>query len=283
MKFETLTPPEIQEIFFELKSLKSMKSFFGEKFITVVGPLLEARLVLKPTQYIASMSKDVFLSTLATCGSFRDMASRFGVSSAFIRAKHRIWLAEPEKLLSREALISELERLGSVRMLCRIKQLKESWVRRLAKEYGLNISQYLTYSFGQSEVARGRRAELWWKQIRGDSILKDLNEEEGSQADYDFDDKVWGKVNVKSSHRYRFKARCRRAAKFHWCFSSASVQKCDKVVLVFYDEKFENPLCWGVVSSQQVLSLGKKTLTVVESALTNPNPIDFQVDILEMV
>lgn len=261
MKFETLTAGEIQSIWFELKTKKAMQAFFGHLFTTVVVPLVKAGKVEKPTDYVKRMPDVAFNAHLARCGTFKNMAKEFGVSVAFIRAKHKeVW--HSTRLTNKEFLLAGLERLGSVRMFCRIYNIKESEVRSIAKENEINLAPFLNWEFGDYAANRGRRAEVWWKEQRGDLVLRDLNETDSSQADYDFDDASWGRVNVKSSKQYKFKARCRRKEPYYWTFSTSAVEKCDVVVIVFYDRSFENALGWAMIPAEHVLALGKKTFTV---------------------
>lgn len=279
MKFDLLQPHEIQAIYFELKNQKAMRAFFGEFYEKVVEPLLKSGEVKKPTDYVAGLSPDSFMEQLANYDGSKGMARQYGVSVAFIRNLWRQYsLSEPTKVIgpfTRELLVEGLERYGSVRMLCRLKSVKESEVRKVAKEAGLELAPYLNFEFGNYEVNRGRRAELYWKGQRGVSILRDLNESDSSQSDYDFDDAIYGKVNVKSSKRYRFRSKCRRNSPYFWTFSCNAIEKCDHVVFVLYDAVFENPIGWSVVKSEALRTLGKKTFTVKSEGLGQPDVVGF--------
>lgn len=272
MKFETLQPHEVQSILFELKSKTAAKAFFGEHFDRVINPLIVAGVVKFPLDYVRGLSTERMTNEVALFGGQRQFALFYGVSTSFVKTE--LTRRFPSSVctrvpLTKERLVSELERLGSVRMTCRVLGLKESEVRKVAKEEGIVLAPYLNFSFGNYEVHRGRRAELYWKGVRGDKITRDLAGDENSQADYDFEDSEYGRVNVKGSKQYRYKAKS-RGKQHYWSFSLSSLEKCDTVVFALYDRMFENPVGWAAIRVCDLipyLPSGKTSLSLCEDDL----------------
>lgn len=173
-------------------------------------------------------------------GSIEKAAAFLGVSASFFRSVTN-YAATPGTPLNEWAV----KKYASVRFISRMCQVSEAKVRAFVKEKKLEA--HITYDTSNHNNAKGRRAEVFWAGTRGDKILEDCNLTQGSQAPFDYVDGDYGRVNVKSSRMYRYKAQTRKANPEFWKLSTSSLEKADHMAFVLYDRIGKTPLWHGVL------------------------------------
>jgi len=179
------------------------------------------------------------------------MAAHFGVSKSTVRKVLNDAIgfsARPLTAIDKDHLEACLKTYKSIRLTTRVLNLQwsqsftETDVRKAAKDFGIDLSSLLDWSLSEHSSGKGRRAEMDYARLRGDNILKDMNKEDGSQADYDFEDKDLGRVNVKSSRRWKLKAKTRADNPYYWKFSASGKHKATNFVCMAYDEEMKELL-----------------------------------------
>jgi len=247
LKLEVLQQAVLE---FGWKNFQKWSNFSGKKIKE-----LRKEGLLTPTAYVKQRSHHLLQSDVCIYGSIKAAAKSYSVSESFLKTTLSITRYRPVKEgLTKGQLIDWLEKYGSVRLMSRCFGYSESDIRKIAKKLGVKISEHVSYDQGDHENAKGRRGELAFAEIRGVFITKDCNLD-GSQADWDFEDKTMGKVNVKSSREYKGKN------DNYWRFSLSSVEKCDFVALVAMDTKMEKVVFW-VPFSANLIKTSKKIVTL---------------------
>ena len=140
-------------------------------------------------------------------------------------------------------------RYRSVRFVARMYGVTESQVRKKVADLKIEVATLIDYSTGDHSNAKGRRAELDYAEMRGDRILDDKNRSEGSQAKWDFDDLKYGKVNVKSACRQKYKAKTRAGDPYFWKWSTRGADECEFFAVLCYDEGMQNLIGYIMIST----------------------------------
>lgn len=266
---------ELQELHCMVRSKEAFRRYLN---LTVkeANYLYEDSFVLVPTDLVRQLSMLALVDELASLGSVKALAKRYGVSGAFIKSvlKENGFFPETYTRLGwEEKLPEDLTRLGSVTLFCQVNHVKESLVRVWFKENNLNINEHINIEkTGRNEAAKGRKAELVYKNLRGDQIIEDTNVVAGSQSDYDFKVKIDGEVktiNVKSSKSFKTKGTFNNPCRTFWKISTGSLEKCDIVAIVLFDSKFDKPLYIGESTALEVVETGRKTITIYEDQLSD--------------
>lgn len=231
-----LTAFELQEIVLMVKSRKAWATYLGLERKEAEA-LWNTNGLKTPVEYVRGLGILEILERIAEEGSVKRAAKYFGVSEAFLKTKIT---TRGNMLTAPSDAVDAVKRYKSITLATRflnkpseVAKLSEAQVRKLCKEGGYEPAQLVDYTHSNHEVGKGRRAELDWRDLRGTHIVRDLNLETGSQADYDFDDKILSRVNVKSSKMHRFKAMTRGKQAF-WKFSSQGKDKADVLVCMCY-------------------------------------------------
>jgi len=153
-------------------------------------------------------------------------------------------------------------RYRSVRFVARMYGVTESQVRKKVTELGIEVATLIDYSTGDHSNAKGRRAELDFGAMRGDKILDDKNLSEGSQAKWDFDDAKYGKVNVKSACRQKYKAKTRVDDPYFWKWSTRGAAECEFFAILCYDENMQNLIGYTMISTHDRTFKKSETLQI---------------------
>lgn len=255
---------EYQQLVLLTRSKKEFGTYLGitQKQVSVIW---KQHSLLSPTDWWRSLTLDTQYEMLAEEGSYKKLATRVGCSTATLRTS---LITRPGVTFgyTEEDMISDLKKYKSVKLTARCTGYRESDIRAFAKERDINLMKYLDYSFGDNANAKGRRAELDFKEMRGLHILIDCNEVDGSQADTDFVDGEFGRVNVKSSKMYKYKAKTRRDSPYYWKYSTSGLEKSDYAIVLCYDEKMETLLGTRIVAVTPEV-VAKKTQTLLKEEL----------------
>lgn len=226
---------------------------FGRNFHVFLGctysksrEVIKQHGLLNPTEYVRQLNEHGILQLLRAHGSWKRAAEWLSVSESFLKAYvgNELILEEP-KILEIENFEDEITRIGSVSLYARLKGVKESAIRKYAKEKGIELSKLIRYENTGFENAKGRKAELYFAEQRSSNIEKDMNLE-CSQAPYDFEDSVYGRVDVKSSKRHLYRSKKRSSYREYWKFAVDGLE-CDTVAFVAMDEVYEKPIGFYVV------------------------------------
>jgi len=257
------TPDEYQQIMLDQRSQKGFAIFLN--ISTEEAKKIMSKYKVKlPPDYVRSLDVDYIIERTIIHGSFNTAAKEFGVSRSFLtkilqQKKTLSTYYEAKPRWTKTVFEKEIKRIGSVSLMARVYKCTESHVRKYAASLKVNLSESLDYDDTGFANAKGRRAELLFKEKRV-TVTRDCNETLGSKAEYDFDDKIFSRINVKSSQIYKYKAQARKG-KFYWKFSTKGCKNADVFALLFMDNK-ENHLHTMYVSAESVAALGKQTITI---------------------
>lgn len=265
-----LTREEHQELVLLLGSRKEWATFLGldPKQATSTWTKLG---LLTPTHYVRKLATSQLTEIVAAKRGIKQAADHLGVSESFLilNLRERHGYVKPDVPDWSQATCRQLfERYRSVRFVARMSNLTEAQVRRAVEAAGLEVAALIDYSTGDHSNAKGRRAELDFAALRGDEIVEDLNLTLGSQAEYDFQDRTLGKVNVKSACRSRYTAKTRADDPHYWKFSTKGWAKADCLVVMCYNEDMSELIGYRIVPIEALS--GKKSETLQRDALTIP-------------
>jgi len=249
-----LTPEEHQQLVLMVGSKKEWQTYLGLTDPQSRSTWIELKLK-SPADYVRSLTTELITQLLAVEGSYTKLAPKLGVSDSFLKAEIKSrcpsWFnGDPKWEL--EECIELFDRYRSVKLISHMTSFSETQIRKAVNALDLDISLLIDYSFGGNSNAKGRRAELEWAQTRGNNILADRNLIDGSQADWDFDDAEFGKVNVKSSRRYKYKAQTRKASPHFWKISCSGIEKCDYVAAMLYSDDMQTLIGMKMIPTAQM-------------------------------
>jgi len=233
----SLTDNEYQKLVLMLGSKKALGTYLGLD-PKQTDELWRSKSLMSPLTWIKSKTREEQLEMLAKKGSLAKLAESIGCSDSALRP---IFMGEPVRELdwTEEFLLEQFEKYRSVRLVAHIHDVNDSLIRKCVEKYELEIADLIDYTVGANSVNKGRRAELDFARLRGSLVTEDKNLTQGSQADYDFDDSVLGRVNVKSSRQYRYRAQTRKDDPLFWKISGKAAN-CDTIVAMCYDKGMEN-------------------------------------------
>lgn len=178
--------------------------------------------------------------------TFRRYQSHFNLTLRKLDAHTPIFIAE------------EVKRIGSVELFCIIYRCKPSELHTVMSREGFSLKQLVCPVGATSGI--GRKGENFFKTVRGSSIIEDCFETRGHTCEFDFLDKRFGLVNVKTASRQRWTAKTRAANPNYWDFSTKGHLDCDTLALVPLDAKGE-PLMVLIVPSLTVKGMSHLTVT----------------------
>lgn len=263
------TPTELQKLVLMTGSKKGLGTYLGLD-PKETDRIWNSNQLKTPLSWLKDQDESERLRLLGKAGSLKALAKRIGCSEAALRP---IYLGDPVKMLpwSQTTLLEQLERYGSVRTVAHMNDVTESQVRRLAEACGLDLTDLIDYSANGHANGKGRRAELEFARLRGAHVLADLNKTEGSQAEYDFLDRELGRVNVKSSRQWRYRAQSRQGNPDFWKASNRGWQNADHLVILCYDRKMEQLV--GVCKVNTQTNPCDKTILLTRDQLESPDAL----------
>lgn len=204
-----------------------------------------------PTEWVRELSLNNLMREICNFGSIAAFAKAHSVSSYFVKSCYR-GLSDGSGMeqscagdavlegIQKDVLEKELKRVGSFRLLARLMYVKESALRCRAQKLGIEHLKLISPFDSGFESGKGRRAELIYKDLRGQNILLDMNESD-PHAPYDFHDIEYGKVNVKSSRKYEYESKKRQmGGPYYWKFGVTGIKDCESIVLMCMDERHFN-------------------------------------------
>jgi len=267
-----LLPTEHQQLVLMTGSKKGWQTYLGLDDRTARSIWTELNLKA-PAAYVRDLEVERLSAKVLALGH-KKAAEHYGLSESGLKSilKERYLTDHPKKDgYDKQTLTDRLAYYKSVRFMARMENTTESWIREEAKRLDVDAKLLIDYSQGNNSNAKGRRAEQDWTKMRGVATLNDLNLSEGSQAPYDFDDQHLGRINVKSSRQYKYKASTRKASPHFWKASLNAAEKCDNLVILCYDDKMEILLGIHVLPSAAAIELGTRTVTLLHEQLEPPH------------
>jgi hypothetical protein len=264
-----LTTEELQKLVLMTGSKTDLGTYLGLD-PKATDQLWKLHNLMTPLTWLREQSRTEQLELLARAGSLEALAKKIGASEAGLRP---IYMGEPTRELDWDLdhTLAQFERYRSVKLVAHMNDTRESLVRKVVEKHELELATLIDYSFGGTSNAKGRRAELDFAALRAHAIKEDLNLTKGSQAEYDFDDLFLGRVNVKSSREYRFRARTRRENPRFYKFSTSGHENCDRFVCLCYDAKMQELL--GVYVIQAQAAKHTKTITITAKDMSPPDDL----------
>ena len=246
-----LTREEHQELVLMLGSRKEWATYLGLTSEEVTSIWTDFEL-LTPTNYVKSLARRQVFAIIADRRGVKQAAKHLGVSEGFF-VNHIRMLSRyvcPEVIdWDEDECRDTFVRYRSVRFVARMYGTTESQVRKVVAALNIELPTLIDYSTGDHSNAKGRRAELDFAMLRGKKILDDKNVSEGSQAKWDFDDKILGKVNVKSACRQKYKAKTRVNDPYFWKWSTRGAKECDVFAVLCYDEGMKTLIGYIIIST----------------------------------
>lgn len=206
-----------------------------------------------PVSFIKECSIDYLLIHLIKYG-YPGMSSRFGVSEAFLKKYlldniSKITSFFVDKFILIDAITRpELE--SSIDVAC------------IARLFGFTKRGDLSVENRMSSNL-GRRGELFYKELRGDQIDQDYNEV-NPRHKYDFLDKTYGYVNVKTSKVHRY-----ADGRKYWKYSSGGVPDTDNYACIGLNS--ERGLLFVVMVKKEFVN--HKSFHISKTNILDYNPI----------
>lgn len=212
--------------------------------------------LVTPVEYVRMMTRERLLEELITFSTREKAGAYFGVSASFLTDELKKRGLIPTLQVPTVDMVKEgLEKFKSVRLAARKLGCTEGKLREIATKGGLDLSKTVDYAFSNHTNAKGRRGEEDYSRQRGESIIRDLNLIDGSKAPYDFDDKDYGRVNVKASRAHK-----RMAGEEYWKFSLRGKWEADHFAFMFYDVKMQFLRGIRVMKTGELPEAGSLTL-----------------------
>jgi len=247
-----LTREEHQELVLMVGSRKEWATYLGLTPEEAQSIWTDLKLLV-PTAYVKSLSRRQLQSVVAYCRGVRQAAKHMGVSQGFLINHLRVGVkySKPDDLdWNEDQCRDAFTKYRSVRFVARMNGVTENQVRKEVASLGIEVATLIDYSTGDHSNAKGRRAELDYAEMRGDMILDDKNRSEGSQAKWDFDDLKYGKVNVKSACRQKYKAKTRIDDPYFWKWSTRGADECEFFAILCYDEGMQTLIGYTIISTR---------------------------------
>lgn len=155
-------------------------------------------------QFLNRQAKEgTFLVLFSHFNSTTEMAKFYQVSDAFVRSLRKKCVQgelEHAPIEGIDWAMANLERVGNLELLSVLSGAKVSDLRNKMKESGISNQDIVAGHKNYLQSSKGRHAELMYASMRGENITEDMNHTDPS-ARWDFNDKVFGKVNVKAAKK----------------------------------------------------------------------------------
>jgi len=242
MKLENLSLTELQRMRLKYKSPKSMALYFEGDLDFNISEI-EKRTV-PATTYVKNLFEDQLKDIILAKG-YGTAAKELGVSKTFLMSffKHlhpNYEFTDPEAATF--SLICEYTTVFKKLTGKDLKKYRDDAVRPTS-----HLTSY-----------KGEVSELFYQKIRGPSATN-MNTSD-PHCPYDFNDSLYGQVNVKSSRCYRTKSGDR-----YWKFSTSG--QYDYLALVGWDPKYNRTHFVCMISNESNLILNKKSFNIYLSDL----------------
>lgn len=241
---------ELQSLVFYFRSMDKLRVYLEMDSKTFKATCLENGVVPAP-EYIRKLSLEELKDQVALYRSVDGLAKYYGVSGSLVNTiLIEKGLAKPTQDLSRfdeTLMVSELTRVGNLSIMAHLNGVSESALRNKCKDLGVEPLDFVQIGHSNSTTERGRKAELLWKQTRGECILEDMNLVD-PHSEHDFVDSEIGKVDVKSSPLRMYKTKSRQGHGF-WNIRLCNLTPGVKIVVALMNEDLTELVHWAVLDT----------------------------------
>jgi len=198
----------------------------------VFNRLARERGLMTPTEIVRTFAQrdlDGFKDCILRKGSIEKAAKYFNCSTAHLR---KVLVEVGVKLQierpTREMILEAMKTFGSVLLAAKLLDTTPGIIKAEFPEWKDHRDPLKT---GKQAVSTGRIGEDYWALIRGDQTLQNCSYENPSHPDYDFVDKEYGDVNVKTASYTQTK----KSGIVIWSWEINPTQKANGFPLVFLD------------------------------------------------
>jgi len=217
LALKDLTAVELQHVVLMVRSKKQFAIFLGITDKEAIK-LWSKHKLATPVEFLRKSLSNEHLTRIILVRDYKGAADFLGVSKSTLKleAFHRLNLMDldssPRAETAKKAALIEpaLRKYGSIRLTSRMLEISESEIRRWADSEKLDLATILRWDESNHSTGKGRRAELDAMAWRGTSVQFDANITMGSKAPFDFQDRTFGQVNVKSSVAHPYKAQTKK-------------------------------------------------------------------------
>lgn len=261
MKVEDVTYEELQLMRLKVQKPTVLARFFEGNEDENRFYILNT--TVPPTTFVSELPVETLIKLILKRG-YRLAAQCLGVSASYLKkvVLHKVNVKEVLVLkkddsdgfmepVSEERFRGMAQRVPFLRLL----EASSHWSPKKIKK---NVKVICDVS-SNLQSTKGRKAEEFYKEQRGTEIIRDMNLEERTPP-YDFEDREYSRVDVKSSRQHSTKGDGPR-----WYFSLKG-EDCDWFACVGWDETFEVPLF--VVMVERIL-LVKESFVVTRDAISS--------------
>lgn len=179
--------------------------------------------------YLKTMDKFLLREQLAIFGSISALAKKFRVSKSFI--KSLLWEPPVDSAPHAKIIQEEWDKFGSLKIVAGIHGMKLSEVAKIVRENNLVKPRNFEFEAKTTHVV-GRKGEIEYLKFRGLTSEHDMTYTDPN-APFDVNDPVYGKVNVKASHEFRYKSKS-RVWNTHYKFDLQGWNNCDSFAFMCY-------------------------------------------------
>lgn len=239
MQVDDFSDFELQKMRLAVKDVSRLAKFFEGDEEGVKNYILNT--TKAPVSYIKELDLSLVISLICE-KTYKGAAVTLGVSAPFLHGYVKTELKKGETVCSlwslterdgfytssKEDVLQLKERIPYVTLLAAVTFWNKTRLRKMLGKSKIGTENELS-------SARGRRAELVYKKFRGEFAEEDMNEKD-SRSTYDFVDREFKRVNVKSVKAVKLKSGQRR-----WYFSLQGGE-CDYYALIGYEELGEVPI-----------------------------------------
>jgi hypothetical protein len=223
--------------------------------------------LLPPVHYARQLGRESVTAMLAEHGSWEALAKYLAVSVSFLTGLYKRSLGDEELNLSSDAAIEMLETTKNIDLAARLLRTTPTKLRNLLEKEGFDLYTLTDMSWSTFSSGKGRKAENEFQARYPEATSQ--NKAAGPTAAFDFTHPEMGRVNVKSSRRWRYRATTRKGNPEFWKISLSGIKECDTIYALLYDERYESIIGHAVIPAVPAVpgrSLGLKTLTITRES-----------------
>jgi len=244
MKLNEISLNELQRMRLKYKSPKSMALYFEGDFEKNIKYIEDE--TVPPTTYCKRIGINYLKDTILAKG-YTLAAKELGVSSSYLKSFFKDSPIVYE--FTSEEAQSFSERCEYTTVFKKVTGRKLEDYRKDAVRPTSHLTSY-----------KGEVSELFYQKIRGEDSVTNMNLKD-PHCPYDFDDQLYGHVNVKSSKSYKTKSGDK-----YWKFSTGG--KYDHLALVGWDSKYNQVQFVSMIIKGHPY-LNKKSFNIYLSDLPN--------------
>jgi hypothetical protein len=191
---------QLQALVLQVRKFDLVASRLGKPRHEVTKKLREMGVMSPPelTRHLAQMDTNQFRDLIIREGGPDKAAKYLGVSITHLRnVMTEVGIEWRKKSLTPESAAAALDRFGSVILAARLLDTTPAEIKKCLPDWRERRDPLKT---GRQAVATGRTGELFWRDLRTDNTLESPCLENPNSPGYDFVDREYKKVNVKTAN-----------------------------------------------------------------------------------